>query len=104
MVVSRVHSGQIFELFRCILYIFLFSNVFWIDKLFRYILFHSNKVKEKARVTCTPVYKVKDDGDHLDCAKNPEESHIKGNTYQRLAYVWPLCFPVTKSFTHGQQT
>ena len=67
-------------------------------------LFHSNKVKEKARVTCTPVYKVKDDADHLDCAKNPEESHIKGNTYQRLAYVWPLCFPITKSFTHGQQT
>ena len=43
---------------------------FWIDKLFRYILFHSNKVKEKARVTCTPVDKVKDDTDHLDCAKN----------------------------------
>ena len=49
---------------------FFLVMCFWIDKLFRYILFHSNKVKEKARVTCTPVDKVKDDTDHLDCAKN----------------------------------
>lgn len=53
------------------------------------------------------VYKVKDDVEHLDCSRNLEENHIKGNAYQGwhinslCAFESPYPSPVANS--HDRQ-